>query len=72
MNNNYVTLTIPYIWHFKQYQHIKVTRCGMVINSRTNNILRYTTRGFYIEGKYYKRKDVRKAVEKPEECVCPF
>jgi hypothetical protein len=72
MNKHHVTLTIPYIWQFKEHPHIKVTRCRMVINSRTNNILRYTERGFYIEGKYYKRKDVRNSVEKPKKIDMPF
>lgn len=30
MNYNYVTLTIPYVWQFKDYKHIKLTRSGMV------------------------------------------
>jgi hypothetical protein len=34
--------------------------------------LKYTQRGFYIEGKYYKRKDVRNSVEKPKDVVMPF
>jgi hypothetical protein len=72
MNKQCVTLTIPYIWQFKEYPHIKVTKCRMIINSRTGNILKYTQRGFYIEGKYYKRKDVRNSVEKPKDVVMPF
>ena len=72
MSKNYVTLTIPYIWQFKAYPHIKVTRCNMVINSKTGNILKYNQRGFYIEGKYYKRSEVRKSVEKAKTDLCPF
>lgn len=72
MNKNYVTLTIPYTWQFKKYPWIKVTRSGMVINSRTGNILKYNQRGFYIEGKYYKRKEIRNLVEKPKFIDYPF
>ena len=72
MNNNYVTLTIPYTWQFIEYPWIKVTRSGMVINSRTGNILKYNQRGFYIEGKYFKRKDIRRLVKKAEVSNCPF
>lgn len=72
MNKNYVTLTIPYTWQFREYPWIKVTRSEMVINSRTGNILKYNQRGFYIEGNYYKRKEVRNLVEKPKVIDCPF
>ena len=67
MNSNYVTLTIKYTWQFINYPHIKLTRSGMVINCKTGHILKYTTRGFYIDGKYYKRKDIRNMVEKPKK-----
>lgn len=72
MNYNYVTLTIPYVWQFKEFPWVKVTRKGMVINTKTGNILKYTTRGFYIEGKYYKRKEIRNMVEKPKKQILNF
>ena len=72
MNNNYVTLTIPYTWQFIKYPWIKVTRSGMVINSRTGNILKYNQRGFYIEGQYYKRNEINNLVEKPKKELLPF
>lgn len=72
MNNNYVTLTINYTWQFKEFPWIKVTRKGMVINARTGRILSYNTRGFYIEGKYYKRKEIRNMVEKPKKQILNF
>ena len=72
MNNNYVTLTIPYVWQLIDYKHIKVTRYGMLINAKTGKILKYNVRGFYIDGKYYKRKDIRNMVEKPKKQHYPF
>lgn len=72
MNKNHVTLTIPYVWQLKDYPHIKITRNGMVINAKSGKILKYNTRGFYISGKYYKRKDIRNMSEKPKKQQYPF
>lgn len=72
MSKNYVNLTIPYVWELKEHTHIKITKSGMVINVKRGNILKYTTRGFYIDGNYYKRKELRKMAQKPKIKICPF
>jgi hypothetical protein len=64
MRTYYANLTIPCLWQFKEYPHIKVTKCQKIINEKTGKLISYNTRGFFVEGKYYKRNDVRNAVEK--------
>ena len=68
-----VTLTFKTVWQFKDSTHIKVTKDKMIINCRTNHILKYTTRGFYINGRYLKRNDINQFLEKiPKKEYCPF
>lgn len=72
MSRLYVTLTIPYVWQLRDYPHIKITRDLMLINKKTGRLLKYNTRGYYIDGKYYKKKDIRKMAEKPKKEFLPF
>jgi hypothetical protein len=69
----YVNLTFKVLWQFKDFPHYKVTKCKKVINCKINTLLKYTTRGFYIDGKYYKRSDLKDMIEKiPKKEYCPF
>ena len=63
MNFKAVTLTFKTYWQFKDYPHLKVTKCKKIINEKTGNLLSYSTRGFYINGSYYKRKDINQMLE---------
>ena len=68
-----VILTFDVYWRFKDYNHLKITKCKKIINTLNNKMLKYNKRGFYIEGKYYKRKDLGKMIEKiPIETDLPF
>ena len=63
MNYNNVTLTFRTYWRFKNHPHIQVTNCKKIINVKSGKLIKYGLRGFYIEGKYYKRKDINPLLE---------
>ncbi len=63
MNYETVILTFKTYWQFKDYPHIKVTKCKKVINTKNGKLLNYSIRGFYIEGNYYKRSDLNSMIE---------
>lgn len=67
-----VTLTFTALWQFKDQPHIKVTKCKKIIDVKKGKELKYTTRGFYINGKYVKRKDINSMIEKIKVIDCPF
>lgn len=57
-------------WQFKDLNYIVVTECKRVINERTGKILNYNQRGYFINGKYYKKKQLK--LEKIKDVDCPF
>lgn len=59
-------------WQFKGLNYIKVTECKRVVNERTGKILNYNVRGYYINGKYYKKHELNNHLEKIKEVKCPF
>jgi len=68
-----VILTFNVFWRFKEYHHIKITRRKMIINTQTNTLLKYHTRGYYIKGVYVKKKDLNGMIEKiPTREFVPF
>ena len=68
-----VNLTFKVCWRFKEYPYLKITRCKMIINAKTNTLLRYHTRGYYIKGSYVKKKDLNGMIEKiPTREFVPF
>lgn len=45
----------------------------MLINSKTEKLLTYNKRGYFIMGKYIKKKDLNPYLEKiPEKEILPF
>lgn len=68
-----VNVRLKVIWQIKDFPHYKITRCKKVINCKTNKILSYNERGYYIGNKYIKKKDINNFVEKiPKKEYCPF
>ena len=63
MNYKTVTLTFKTYWFFKDHPHIQVTKCKKIINTKTGVLVKYGLRGFYVEGKYYKRSELNKMIE---------
>ena len=63
MNYKTVTLTFKTYRQFKDYPYIQVTKCKKVINTKKGCLINYGVRGFYIEGKYYKRSELNKMLE---------
>jgi len=73
MNYNEVTLTFKTYWRFKENHNLQVTRCKKIIDVKRNKMLKYGTRGFYINGKYYKRNEINRLLETiPKKEYCPF
>lgn len=63
MNTETVILTFKTYWQFKKYPYIKVTKCKKIIDTKKGKLVNYGLRGFYINGKYYKRKDLNSMLE---------
>jgi hypothetical protein len=73
MNYEEVTLTIKTYWRFKDNHNLKVTKCKKIIDTKRGVFLKYGLRGFYINGKYYKRKEINKLIEViPKKQYYPF
>lgn len=68
----YIRVTLKAKWQFKDLEHIKVTECKRVVNERTGKILNYNQRGYYINGKYYKKQELNKYLEKVKISEYPF
>ncbi len=61
------------VWQIRDNPDYKVTKRKMVINSRTEKLLTYNRRGYFIMGKYLKKKDLNKYLEKiPKKEHLPF
>ena len=60
----YVTLTFAVFWQFKDSPHYKVTKCKKVINCKTGKLLKYGSRGYFIDKNYVKKNEINKLVEK--------
>lgn len=68
----YVNVQFKVYWQFKDYPHLKVTKCKKIIDTKNNKILKYNSRGYFIGGKYYRRNDLNKMIEKIKINDCPF
>lgn len=69
----YVNLTIKVFWRFKEYPYLKITKCKKIIDCRKSKLLVYNKRGFFINGKYYKRNQLNSMIEKiPKKEFSPF
>ena len=68
-----VNLTFKVFWRFKDFPHLEVTKCKKIINSKTGKILNHQARGFFIGGRYVKRKDLNQYLELiPNKEYTPF
>lgn len=68
-----VNLTFKVFWRVKNQPHLEITKCKKIINSKTSTLLKYHTRGFFIGGKYIKRKDLNQYLELiPTKEYTPF
>tara|TARA_R110002051_G_C8669321_1_gene490163 strand:- start:560 stop:799 length:240 start_codon:yes stop_codon:yes gene_type:complete len=71
----YVNVRFKAIWQFKDFPHYKVTKDKKIINAKTETLLTYNQRGFYIMGKYLKRNQLNpylEKIKKPKTEYCPF
>lgn len=71
MNDVYVKFTVK--WQVKEYPEYKITPCKKIINCKTNKLLTYNKRGFFIKGSYYKRNEINNIIELiPVKDYMPF
>lgn len=68
----YINVILKAKWQLKINSTYKVTDCKRVVNSKTGKILKYNTRGYYIDGKYYKKNDINNMIELIPYIKCPF
>jgi hypothetical protein len=60
-------------WRFKHNHDLQVTKDKKIINVKSQSLLKYHPRGFFINGKYYKRNNLNKMIEKiPVKEYYPF
>lgn len=68
-----VNLTFKVFWRFKDFNHLKITKCKKIIDCKNGRLINYTTRGFFINGKYLKRNQLKNHIEIiPKKEYCPF
>ena len=60
----FVNVKFKVVWQVKQFNEYKVTKCKRVLNSETSTLLTYGQRGYFIKGKYYKKRDLNRFLEK--------
>lgn len=73
MNYNDVNVIFRTYWRFKLYHNLEVTKCKKIIDIKRRKLLKYNNRGFFIDGKYYKRSDINSMVERiPKSDILPF
>jgi hypothetical protein len=72
MNHEHVNLTFIVYWQFKDYPHLKVTKCKRIIDCQKGKLLKYGVRGFFIKGNYYKRKEINTMIKRIKKDLCPF
>ena len=65
----YVNVRFEVLWQFRDSPEYKVTKCKKVIKG--NKLLTYR-RGFFINGRYLKRKDINQYLEKIPKTEYPF
>ena len=67
-----VNLTFDTFWQLKDYPHLKITMDKKIIDCKKGKLLKYNQRGFFIYGRYYKRKDLKGMIERIPEDNMPF
>jgi len=72
MNYQDVNLTFRTYWQFKEFPYLKVTRCKKVINCKTSKLLKYHTRGYFINDRYFKKSELNNYLEKIKSEKTPF
>ena len=73
MSDFYVNVRFKVVWQFKEFPHYQITKDKQIINTKTNKLLVYNQRGFFIGGKYHKRNQLKQMIEKiPKIEYCPF
>ncbi len=60
----FVNIKFKVVWQFKDFNEYKVTECKRVLNSYTEKLLTYNQRGYFIKGRYYKKRDLNRFLEK--------
>ena len=72
MNKFVVNIQLEVLWQFKDLPYLKVTKDKQIVNAKTGKLLKYHPRGFYINDRYYKRKELNPLLEKINQEYCPF
>jgi hypothetical protein len=72
MKHQYVNLTFKVYWQLKKFPHIKITKSKKLIDCKKSKLLSYGVRGYFIDGKYYKRKDLNAMAELIKNDPGPF
>jgi len=75
---NFEIATINYrvYWRFKEHQEYKVTKCKKIINCKRGVLIKQSVKGgsigYYISGRFIKRKDLNNHIEAIPKEKCPF
>jgi hypothetical protein len=75
-NFDIVSVNYKVYWRFKEQPHYKVTKCKKIINCQRGIILKQSIKGgrigYYISGKFIKKKELNNHLEKITKDICPF
>lgn len=64
MNDFEVTVSFKSLYRVKEAPHYRITTCRKVVNTITGNIINHTLKGYFIDGRYIKRKHLNNYLEK--------
>lgn len=74
---NRISVSYALVWQFKDYQHLQITRCRKVINTKTGRILKQCLNGgsvgYWLDSKTFVTKNnLNKKIIKITKSNCPF
>ena len=71
-----ISKNYTYIWELKNYPNYKITKCNLMINSKTGRVIKkcYNSGviGYNIEGKFKSLKKLRTELTKIKKQIIPF
>lgn len=74
---NYLTVSYPLIYRFKDHHHLQVSKCKRICNTKTGRQIKITTNGgsigIWIGNKFIIKSELNNHIEKiPKKEYCPF
>lgn len=63
MNKETVYIPFDVVYRFKDFHYLKLTKDKRIIDCKKSKFLVYGDRGYFINGKHYKRNEIDSIIE---------